>query len=60
MVHEIIEHCMGGLGSPDGVCGTIDAFELSLRALKYIVLCKSIFSEGKELISNWPIKNEKP
>ena len=31
MVHEIIEHCMGGLGSPDVVC--VAAFELSLRAL---------------------------
>ena len=40
MVHEIIEHCMVGLGSPDvvHVCGTIAAFELSLRALKYIYI----------------------
>ena len=28
--------------------------DFCLMQLNYIVLCKSVVSEGKELISNWP------
>ena len=38
----------------------LDFLPVSHPYVYSIVLCKSIVSEGKELILNWPIKNEKP
>ena len=42
---------------------SFDHFEVHLEKIRIqsvnIVICKSVVSEEKELISNWPIKNKK-